>query len=155
MTFRRCGLAVALGSLLGAIQSCKLPGPESPAAKDVDFTTPSLTAILKLPERYDSSKTYALLIALHGNGGTAAGFAPAFSSLAGDSLLVAVPQGEYAKSGGGYSWFYLTNDRSLWEEYDTRSVDHVAELASAIGARATGSARCSCWASRRALRWLT
>lgn len=130
----RC-LAVPLCLLLGTPPSCSPLGPESGGSHDVVVTTNSLTALLKLPQAYDSSKAYPLLVALHGNGGTAQGFAPAFSSFARDSLLVAVPEGEHPGPGGGRSWFYLTQDRSLWEECDTRSVDHVVELATAIAAR--------------------
>jgi phospholipase/carboxylesterase len=92
-------------------------------------------AILKLPAGYDSSRNYTLLVALHGSGGTAAGLAPTFLSLARASVFVAVPQGEYRISAGGYSWFYLTSDRSLWEEYDTRSVGGVVTLIADIRAR--------------------
>ena len=106
-----------------------------PAPADVLFRSPSLTAILKLPEHYDSAKTYPLLVALHGNGGTAAEFDSGLSSLDRASILVAVPQGEYAGPAGGYSWFLRTADRGRWETSDTRTVDHVVELIGAIGAR--------------------
>lgn len=106
-----------------------------PTPADVLFRSPSLTAILKLPEHYDSAQTYPLLVALHGNGGTAAEFDSGLSSLDRASILLAVPQGEYPKPAGGYSWFFETAERGLWETNDTRTVDHVIELIGAIGTR--------------------
>ena len=106
-----------------------------PTPEDVVFQSPPLTAILKVPEHYDSAKTYPLLVALHGNGGTAAEFDSGLSSLDRASILVAVPEAEYAKPAGGYSWFFETSDRSLWAANDTRTVDHVIELIGAIGTR--------------------
>ena len=106
-----------------------------PTPEDVVFQSPPLTAILKFPEHYDSAKTYPLLVALHGNGGTAAEFDSGLSSLDRASILVAVPEAEYAKPAGGYSWFFETTDRSLWETSDTRTVNHVVEMIGAIGAR--------------------
>ena len=133
---KRSGIAAAaLSFCFVVLPSCNLLTPRSPVPEDVVFQSQYLTAILKLPESYDSSRTYPLLVALHGNGGTSAGFAPLFSSLARASVLVAVPQGEYRKPAGGYSWFFETSDRSLWEEYDTRSVAGVVALISDLRAR--------------------
>jgi phospholipase/carboxylesterase len=127
------GFTLALCS--AALLSCRPPAPAMPAPADVLFRAPSQAAILKFPEHYDSAQAYPLLVALHGNGGTAAEFDSGLASLDRASLLVAVPQGEYARAGGGYSWFLETPDRSLWEANDTRTVDHVVELVGAIGAR--------------------
>lgn len=134
MTPKR-SLAATLCALLVACPSCALLGPEPPGGNRVVIGTASVSALLALPEGYDSLKTYPLLVALHGNGGTAESFAPEFSSLWRDSLLVAVPQGEYEGPAGGRSWFFLTSDRTLWERYDTRTVSHVVELVAAIGDR--------------------
>jgi phospholipase/carboxylesterase len=121
-------------SVLAAL-ACRLPAQQFPASDGVVFQGRSQTAILRLPERFDTSRTYALLVALHGRGGTAAGIAPAFSSLAAAPILVAVPQGEYRVPGAGYSWFYLTDDRSLWAEHDSVSARRLVELVSDIRAR--------------------
>lgn len=99
------------------------------------FQGRSQTALLTIPQPYDSSKAYALLVALHGNGGTAASLAPAFSSFRGSAVLVAVPQGEYPKPGGGYSWFFPTEDRALWVARDTLTVRRVVELIEDVRAR--------------------
>jgi phospholipase/carboxylesterase len=126
---------VALAVTLGVQAGCGLLGPEPSASNDVLVSTQFLSAILKLPQGYDSTRTYPLLVALHGNGGTAGGLAPAFTPLAGDSILVLVPQGEHPGPSGGYSWFLLTSDRGLWVRFDTQSVEHVLALASAVGSR--------------------
>jgi predicted esterase len=126
---------MALALCSAVVLSCQPPAPGRPAPVDVLFRAPSLTAILKFPERYDSAKAYPLLVALHGHGGTAAEFDSGLAFLDRASLFVAVPQGEYAGPAGGRSWFFETADRSLWEAYDTRTVDHVVELVGAIGTR--------------------
>ena len=115
--------------------SCRPPAPAMPAPVDALFRSPSLTAILKFPEHYDSATTYPLLVALHGNGGMAAELDSGLSSLDRAAMLIALPQGEYAGPAGGYSWFLRTADRSRWETSDARTVDHVVELIAAIGAR--------------------
>jgi predicted esterase len=130
---RRVGLALLLCSALTL--SCRPPAPALPSPEDVLFRSPSLTAILEFPERYDSARTYPLLVALHGNGGTAAELDSGLASLDRTGILVAVPQGEHAKPAGGYSWFLETSDRSIWEASDARTVDRVVELIAAIGAR--------------------
>lgn len=128
-------VGAALSFCSFVLPSCKLFEPSPTAPEEVILQSQPLMAILKLPAGYDSSRTYTLLVALHGNGGTAAGLAPTFSSLARASVFVAAPQGEYPTSNGGYSWFYLTSDRSLWGAYDTRSVEGVVTLISDIRAR--------------------
>lgn len=127
---------IALALCLVISLSCELLTSGANGAEDgFFFHWQSLKAILKLPEPYDKTKQYTLLVALHGNGGTAASLAPAFSSFSKESLMVAVPEGQYPKPSGGFSWFYETSDRSLWESYDTRSVESVLGLISEIRAR--------------------
>ena len=135
MRSRAAAILVALSSSCVVLQSCGLFGPDETEPVGVEIRTQSLKGYLAFPVNYDSTATYPLLVGLHGNGGSAAEFAGAFSTFGEESLVVAVAQGEYAKSGGGYSWFYLTEDRSLWEAYDTRSVNTLVELIGAIRAR--------------------
>jgi phospholipase/carboxylesterase len=128
------GLSVVLCS--AATLSCWQFAPVTPAPADVAFRAPTLTAIVNFPAGYDSARTYPLLVALHGLGGIAAEFDSALRPLDRASLLVAVPEAEYARRfGGGFSWFLETSDRSRWEANDARSVDHLVELIGAIGAR--------------------
>jgi phospholipase/carboxylesterase len=62
---------------------------------------------VSLPTDYDSTKSYPLVVALHGIGGTPAGMmrlAPLFTS---SGIIYAVPQGSYAfwaRDRIGYSW---------------------------------------------------
>ena len=128
------GLALALCSAVSL--SCRPPAPALPTPGDVLFRAPSLTAILKFPEHYDSAKTYPLLVALHGLGGIAAELDSALRPLERSAHLVVVPEAEYPRrTGGGFSWFLETSDRSRWEANDTRAVDHLVELIGAIGSR--------------------
>jgi predicted esterase len=94
-----------------------------------------MMAIVKLPDRFTTSASYTMLVALHGSGGTAEGFAPTFSSFSRESVVVAVPQGEFPMPTDGYSWFSGATDRSLWESYDTRSVRDLVELIAEIRTR--------------------
>jgi phospholipase/carboxylesterase len=128
-------VAPALSLCCAAALSCQVPGAERRPAEDVVVSTPSMTAIVKLPERFNGAGTYTMVVALHGSGGTAEGFAPVFASFAAESVVVAVPQAEFAMPGGGYSWFFLTSDRSLWESYDTRTVRDLEALIAEIRGR--------------------
>jgi len=135
MLSRAGALLVALSFCAVSPQSCALSGPSGSVARGGEIRTQSLMALLRFPNGYDSTAAYPLLVALHGRGGTATEFVRAFRTFAEDSLVVAVPQGEYGRADGGYSWYYQTEDRSLWEAYDARSVNTVVELVSAISAR--------------------
>jgi phospholipase/carboxylesterase len=133
---RRVGTVVVALSLSGlAPSACHAPRPPAPVFRDTVFRTPSLTAILRFPARYDSTKSYPLLVALHGYGGTAANLATAFTAFATESLVVAMPQAEFPGPAGGTSWFYRTGDRSLWDVFDLRSVNTILELVSALRER--------------------
>jgi phospholipase/carboxylesterase len=109
-----------------AVLSCRPPSPLPP--QGTLLGAPLLRTILMFPERFDTSRTTTLLVALHGYGGTAGTFALVFASLPRMSLFVAVPDGEYPAEGGGHSWFHLVRDRRLWESYDAHSAQRVVEL---------------------------
>jgi phospholipase/carboxylesterase len=114
------------------LTSCVSAGHQGTATADEIFPSRYLEAILRAPAGYDSSRTYPLLVALHGNGGTAFGLAPRLASLAAASFFVAVPQGEYPGAGGGYSWFEATTDRRDWELSDAHVVATVVALVEAL-----------------------
>jgi phospholipase/carboxylesterase len=131
-------ILLALSVCISPVASCNSSDVYDPWNAQIDgFVFPSqhLSTIVRLPEPFDSTKSYTLLVAFHGNGGTGPGFSPVLSNLPRESLLLAVPQGHYAKTTGGYSWFYDTTDRSLWEAYDTESVERVLGLISELKAR--------------------
>ncbi len=87
------------------------------------------------PRDYEPERVYPLLVALHGFGGDARDMAGAFGSYAGLPVLIAVPQGEYARPLGGFSWFPVTRDRSQWPRTDERSVSRVVRCITAVRAR--------------------
>ncbi len=91
--------------------------------------------ILMRPRDYEPERVYPLLVALHGFGGDAKDMARAFESYAGLPVLIAVPQGEYARPRGGFSWFLVTRDRSQWPRTDERSVSRVVRCIAAVKAR--------------------
>ena len=90
---------------------------------------------MKPPAGYDTARTYPLVVALHGYGGTAGGFAPSFAPFAAASFFVAIPEAQYATPNGGFSWFHLAADRTRWEQDDTLSVRAVVALVDALRAR--------------------
>ncbi|GEM_PF-1762822 len=120
--------------IAGAAASCaidKTAGPKAqsaPGGSEAEF-------ILHRPRGYEPGRAYPLLVALHGNGGSAAGLARALEALAGRPVLVAVPQGAHAKPGGGFSWFLETADRSLWPAADEAALDRVIRCIRAVAAR--------------------
>jgi len=72
-----------------------------------------------------------LLVALHGRGGNASEFANLWSALREPRPLLAVPQAPYPmlitgdKPAVGWSWFLLTDDRTMWKRADPLAVEHV------------------------------
>jgi len=129
-------LAIVLG--LMASSSCAplksgLPDDQK-EGREILVQTKTMMVIVKLPHDYNPSKPYALLVALHGNGGSALGWAPVFNRYAKEAFIIAIPQGAYPKPQGGFSWFYETTDRSLWKSYDslavTKLLEAVAEVSS-------------------------
>jgi len=135
MLKRVAAVVVALSLPSLAPSACHAPRPPEPVGRDTVFRAPTLTALVRLPARFDSAATYPLLVALHGYGGTATNLAPVFTPFAAESLVVAVPQAEFPGPPGGFSWFYRTGDRSLWDVFDTRSVNDLLELIAALRAR--------------------
>ncbi len=91
-----------------------------------------------LPEGYDPAKTYPLLIALHGRGGSAQDFDRLWERQARAQCLFVTPEGPYVlpfeqrRDIPGYSWYLLVNDRSIWAMADplgiTAMTNTVAEI---------------------------
>ncbi|MCK5145496.1 alpha/beta fold hydrolase, partial [bacterium] len=117
--------------LIALFSSCSLMDLENdnsdPWEKTKYYVTPLYT-IAKFPKHYKSTQQVPLLIALHGNGDTADAYVKAFSSYADQGLILAIPQGAYQVENGGFSWFYFTEDRTLWEQYDTLSVQKLMSV---------------------------
>ncbi len=110
-----------------ALAACA-SGGGTPAPADVQFPSPHLEATLKFPPGWDSTRSYPLLVALHGYGGDAYRLSLVLADVPRAGFLVAVPQGEYELQGGGWSWFDLSRDRSTWALHDAQTVETVVQL---------------------------
>ena len=89
------------------------------------------TCFVRLPEGFDSTKTYPLLIGLHGYGSNAESFAGLYERAGKPNLIYAVLQAPYAMSGGGtpgFSWATWDGSDSTVEPRSVAmSSDFVAE----------------------------
>lgn len=77
-----------------------------------------------LPTNYDSTKTYPLVIGLHGGGGSADDFKSLWQNLEHQDFIYVAPQAPYAWLMGsslGYDW-------SLWPTGDLKLIGQAAEL---------------------------
>ncbi|MCX6567290.1 MAG: alpha/beta hydrolase-fold protein [Candidatus Aminicenantes bacterium] len=131
------GLFLALGLIVSsscALLKSGLPNDKQ-EGREIIVNTKSMMVIVKLPVDYNPAKPYTLLVALHGNGGSAQGWAPSFNRYANEPFIVAIPQGAYQKPQGGFSWFYETTDRSLWKSYDTLAVTKLLEAVAEVSSR--------------------
>jgi predicted esterase len=130
------GFFLTLG--LMACSSCALLksglSKDKRKGSEIILHTKTMMVIVKLPVDYNPAKPYALLVALHGNGGSAPGWAPAFNRFANEPFIVAIPQGAYQKPQGGFSWFFETTDRSLWKSYDALAVTKLLEAVAEVSA---------------------
>ncbi len=125
----------ARGLALLALAACASLPPRGPAASGVVFPSPYLQAILSEPAGYDSTRAWPLLVALHGYGDTAAGFAQAFAAGSWTRCFVAIPEAETPLATGGTSWYPLTADRARWPALDGHAVAAVVALVDALRAR--------------------
>ena len=101
----------------------------------MQFPSPHLEATLKFPPGWDSTRTYPLLLALHGYGGDAYRLALVLADVPRAGFLVAVPQGEYDLPGGGWSWFDPSRDRATWALHDAHTVETLVQLVEPLRAR--------------------
>ena len=126
---------ILLLSVSLTVKSQKLTFAEGSDSTLINKTLKVQKIILRFPESYDATKYYPLLVALHGNGGTAASLAQIFSSHKNNEVILAFPEGQYPKlikDFIGYSWYYETNDRGLWRYLDMTSVEQVHEVIDVI-----------------------
>jgi phospholipase/carboxylesterase len=93
---------------------------------------------VRLPKDFDAEQAYPLLFMLHGNGGRAAGLSSLLAPYSGRPVILAFPEGLYPRavpSGVGFSWFYATADRNVWETADGLSVENILEIIEALSRR--------------------
>jgi phospholipase/carboxylesterase len=82
---------------------------------------------VRFPADYDPARTYPLLVALHGSGGSPMNFDSLWEKHAAAQCIFAAPEGPYpfsARQGGsmGRSWYLLVKDRRIWELADPLAV---------------------------------
>lgn len=88
---------------------------------------------LRQPDSYDSTKTYPLIIALHGSGGNAESYMSIRDRMGATDIFFAAPQGAYTRkllelNSPSYSWFPLVNDRKLWEKADPLVIEYILSV---------------------------
>jgi phospholipase/carboxylesterase len=132
------GLMLLIGGTLTACASTGAVDGTADERQDILISTggsnPQDIIVIR-PSNYEPDRRYPLLVALHGNGGNAKGLSSAFAAFARRPILVALPQGAFAKPGGGFSWFRETEDRRLWPMEDELSVARILDCISAVSRR--------------------
>ncbi|NOU17842.1 MAG: hypothetical protein HOO91_09820 [Bacteroidales bacterium] len=88
---------------------------------------------LRRPDSYDSTKTYPLLILLHGYGSYAESYMSVRDKMGATNFFVAAPQGPYPEklleiNSPSYSWFYLTKNKDLWNRADPMAIDYILNV---------------------------
>jgi len=92
-----------------------------------------------LPEDYDSTRTYPLVIGLHGYGGNARGFSRIWEYLEPHTFIYAVPEAPYPisdltmESTRQYSWEFRGDDAGLWREADPWISEFIVRVADFLG----------------------
>jgi len=107
-------------------------------AEDLGFfvETRTVTPVIVRESQANPAAAPPLVVALHGRGGTASEFANLWGALREPRPLLAVPQGPYpmlitgATPAVGWSWFALSEDRSLWRRADPFAVEQVLRVVS-------------------------
>jgi phospholipase/carboxylesterase len=110
------------------------------AGLQVDLEAASLIpGYVRLPADYDSSKTYPLVIGLHGYGANPKSFARLYERAGSPELIFVCLQAPYAFGAGrslGYSWStWNRDDSTVQEQSDRLSSDFIAEAARKLNAR--------------------
>lgn len=90
---------------------------------------------LHLPKKFDKKKSYPLVIGLHGNGGNADGFDPAWKLFGNPDFIFAAAEGPYPYMLGykskvkQCSWEIQIQDEKLWKRADPLSVEYIKGVA--------------------------
>jgi len=97
------------------------------------------TCFVHLPEGFDSTKSYPLLVGLHGVGGNAGNFAGLYERAGKPQLIYAVLEAPYPIPVGattGYSWvFESESDSTVRRRSSLMSSDYIAEACRELAAR--------------------
>lgn len=128
-----------LAALLVPLAAPSLDGraqPVAPSTGEVFVESATLAPVyFRYPESHDPKRSYPLLIALHGRGGTAAELYRAWDVWEKPRFLFAVPQGPYPL-GPGFSWSFPSRDRQLWERADPLISRYVLDVAAEVKKKA-------------------
>jgi len=144
----RCG---AVGSAAPTLSAADCPPegptPDGPASGKTAFTiiqveTRKLQGCrIHLPEDYDSTRAYPLVIGLHGFGGNARGFSRIWDYLERHPFIFAVPEAPYAlgdpamESTNQFSWEFRGDDAGLWRSADPWVPEYIAAVADSVAKR--------------------
>ncbi len=94
---------------------------------------------VRLPAGYDSTRSYPLVIGLHGYGASPKSFAKLYERAGSPELIYVCLQAPYAFGAGrdlGYSWSTWSRDDSTIDEQSARlSSEYIADAARKLGAR--------------------
>lgn len=96
--------------------------------------------LLRYPKNYQTDQKTDLLVILHGNGGNAASFARIWDDFVNPSFMMAVPQGAYVYSESNKkghsmcSWYYMTDDRTIWKMADPLAEESIMQVIKAVKA---------------------
>jgi len=96
-------------------------------------TSKLLELLVKLPQGFDPSHKYSLLIGLHGNGGNPEQILEVMNNtLKKEPVILAAPQGAYPNfsqlRGQHYSWEIQTRNRELWKIGDPLAIENLYEV---------------------------
>lgn len=86
---------------------------------------------IRFPENYDASKSYPLLVGMHGMGGNAEGFISQYDKLDDPQVIYVAPEGQYPLSmhiGPQWytrSWSMTSAGKKAWKASDTMVQDYI------------------------------
>jgi len=119
----------------------RLPLWQDPGVEVIFVKTSKLLEFqVKLPQKFDSTHSYPLLVGLHGNGGTPDHMMETMNkTLKKEPVILAAPHGAYPNfsqlRGRHFSWEIQTRNRELWKIADPLAVENLNEVIQVIKKR--------------------
>lgn len=105
---------------------------KNPEVKEIWFSSDAyVKAYLRLPDDYDESKTYPLVIGLHGYGATGESFMRIWDMFEKQDFIYICPETFYPFSLGkkiGYSWFTWTDDEAIDKEIADKTHEYIVKV---------------------------
>jgi phospholipase/carboxylesterase len=92
-----------------------------------------IKGFVRRPENFDSTKTYPLLILLHGYGANPESYMSLRDKMKSTDIFVAAPQGPYPRkfvelNSPAYSWYYITRNKEIWNRADPFVSNYILEV---------------------------